>query len=136
MHYSTLACHAFTLFAISNAYPIHRWNRTLSDDSLSVNHERSQPRQAAPSIPTLVPAMKLLPSFFRPTTSSTSVPSGTSASGGPRKYVVAHHMVGNTYPYKPQDWADDIALAHTFGIDGFALNIGKEEWEPARVSDA
>jgi glucan endo-1,3-alpha-glucosidase len=45
-------------------------------------------------------------------------------------------MVGNTFPYTRKDWADDIALAHASGIDGFALNIGKEVWEPSRVSDA
>ncbi|KAG5639210.1 hypothetical protein H0H81_005689 [Sphagnurus paluster] len=52
------------------------------------------------------------------------------------KYVVAHHMVGNTFPYTQQDWADDIALAHASGIDGFALNMGIDEWQPDRVSDA
>jgi glucan endo-1,3-alpha-glucosidase len=45
-------------------------------------------------------------------------------------------MVGNTFPYKLKDWADDIALAHVSGIDGFALNIGKDDWQPARVADA
>jgi glucan endo-1,3-alpha-glucosidase len=57
-------------------------------------------------------------------------------SDGSRKYVVAHHMVGNTFPYTPQDWADDIALAHASGIDGFALNMGTDNWQPARVADA
>jgi len=55
---------------------------------------------------------------------------------GSRKYVVAHHMVGNTFPYKLQDWADDITLAHASGIDGFALNMGTDDWQPARVADA
>lgn len=45
-------------------------------------------------------------------------------------------MVGNTFPYTLQDWADDITLAHASGIDGFALNMGSDDWEPARVSDA
>lgn len=45
-------------------------------------------------------------------------------------------MVGNTFPYVLQDWADDIALAHAAGIDGFALNVGRDEWQPARVNDA
>ncbi|KAF5382553.1 hypothetical protein D9615_002844 [Tricholomella constricta] len=54
----------------------------------------------------------------------------------PRKYVVAHHMVGNTYPYEFQDWVDDIALAHASGLDGFALNMGRDEWQLERVSDA
>ncbi|KAG6837624.1 hypothetical protein H0H93_006145 [Arthromyces matolae] len=52
------------------------------------------------------------------------------------KYVVAHHMIGNTYPYTTQDWTDDIALASASGIDGFALNMGSDAWQPDRVSDA
>ena len=57
-------------------------------------------------------------------------------SDGSRKYVVAHHMVGNTFPYTPQDWADDITLAHASGIDGFALNMGTDDWQPAQVANA
>lgn len=45
-------------------------------------------------------------------------------------------MVGNTFPYTLQDWKDDIALAHQSGIDGFALNMGRDDWQPARVNDA
>ncbi|KAG5648432.1 hypothetical protein DXG03_005006 [Asterophora parasitica] len=45
-------------------------------------------------------------------------------------------MVGNTYPYKLKDWKDDIVLAHASGIDGFALNMGRDEWQPSRVADA
>ncbi|KAF5332416.1 hypothetical protein D9758_015114 [Tetrapyrgos nigripes] len=52
------------------------------------------------------------------------------------KYVVAHHMVGNTFPYTIQDWPDDISLASKHNIDGFALNIGSDPWEPDRVADA
>ncbi|KAG6906620.1 hypothetical protein DXG01_012938 [Tephrocybe rancida] len=52
------------------------------------------------------------------------------------KYVVAHHMVGNTYPYTLQDWFEDVSLAHASGIDGFALNMGSDEWQPDRVADA
>ena len=52
------------------------------------------------------------------------------------KYVVAHHMVGNTYPYTSNDWLEDIIQAHGAGIDGFALNMGTDVWQPARVADA
>ncbi|TFK74888.1 hypothetical protein BDN72DRAFT_759041 [Pluteus cervinus] len=45
-------------------------------------------------------------------------------------------MVGNTFPYVLKDWSDDIALAHASGIDGFALNMGIDDWQPARVADA
>lgn len=68
---------------------------------------------------------------------STPQPSQPPAdNSGAQKYVVAHHIIGNTFPYTIQDWADDIALAHASGIDGFALNMGSDDWEPARVADA
>ncbi|KAF9646184.1 glycoside hydrolase family 71 protein [Thelephora ganbajun] len=44
-------------------------------------------------------------------------------------------MVGNTYPYVVQDWVDDIRLAHASGFDGFALNVGPEDWQVDRVHD-
>ncbi|KDQ62413.1 glycoside hydrolase family 71 protein [Jaapia argillacea MUCL 33604] len=72
-------------------------------------------------------------------TTSTSTPSATPSpppSSGSPKYVVAHHMVGNTFPYTLSNWAADIALAHSSGIDGFALNVGSDSWQPARVADA
>ncbi|KAJ3936742.1 MAG: glycoside hydrolase [Lentinula lateritia] len=52
-----------------------------------------------------------------------------------KKYVFAHFMVGNTFPYTEKDWLDDIKLAHEHNIDGFALNIGREKWQIDRVSD-
>ncbi|KAF4573215.1 hypothetical protein EYR36_007725 [Pleurotus pulmonarius] len=52
------------------------------------------------------------------------------------KLVVAHFMVGNTYPYTVDEWAADIALAHSKGIDGFVLNVGGGDWQPLRVADA
>lgn len=59
-------------------------------------------------------------------------PSNTTTT----KFVVAHHIVGNTYPYTVSNWASDIALASAHGIDGFALNIGPDSWQSARVADA
>ncbi|KZT03908.1 glycoside hydrolase family 71 protein [Laetiporus sulphureus 93-53] len=52
-----------------------------------------------------------------------------------KKWVVAHFMVGNTYPYTLGDWIEDIQLASHHGIDGFALNVGREDWQKARVTD-
>ncbi|VDC00768.1 unnamed protein product [Peniophora sp. CBMAI 1063] len=66
---------------------------------------------------------------------STSSPSNTTDASRP-KLVIAHHMVGNTYPYTKSDWASDIALASSAGIDAFALNVGTDEWQPDRVKDA
>ncbi|KAH9936318.1 glycoside hydrolase [Fomitopsis serialis] len=40
------------------------------------------------------------------------------------KLVVAHVIVGNTYPYTIDNWTSDIQLASDNGIDGFALNVG------------
>ncbi|KAI0366749.1 glycoside hydrolase family 71 protein [Pilatotrama ljubarskyi] len=43
-------------------------------------------------------------------------------------------MVGNTFPYTLEDWQDDIELASSHGIDGFALNVGIEPWQKDSVS--
>ena len=50
--------------------------------------------------------------------------------------VVAHFMVGNTYPYTVSNWANDIALASSKGLDAFVLNLGSDVWQPARIADA
>lgn len=55
---------------------------------------------------------------------------------GNQKYVVAHMMVGNTYPYTQDDWEADIRQAHGSGIDGFALNIGTDPWQSSQVASA
>ncbi|PPR02844.1 hypothetical protein CVT24_002322 [Panaeolus cyanescens] len=68
--------------------------------------------------------------------SSASAPAQTTMSNTSGKYVVAHHMVGNTYPYTLNDWAEDVTLATAAGIDGFALNTGRDVWEPERIADA
>ncbi|TEB38068.1 glycoside hydrolase [Coprinellus micaceus] len=44
-------------------------------------------------------------------------------------------MVGNTYPYSVDDWLDDIKLAASYLIDGFVLNVGREDWQRDRVAD-
>ena len=69
------------------------------------------------------------------TPSNNNTSTSTSANGQP-KLVIAHHMVGNTYPYTKSDWANDIALASSAGIDAFALNVGSDPWQPDRVKDA
>lgn len=50
------------------------------------------------------------------------------------KYVFAHFMIGNTYPYHPDAFRKDICDAISTGIDGFALNLGQNEWTQARVA--
>ncbi|KAL5523926.1 hypothetical protein ACEPAG_8099 [Sanghuangporus baumii] len=59
-----------------------------------------------------------------------------AGNGTDQKYVFAHHMVGNTYPYTVDDWKDDIALASAHGIDAFALNIGSDSWQSNQVKNA
>ena len=91
--------------------------------------------------PSQIPAPATASSSVFPTLSSATgsipqpsqIPAATNES---QKYVVAHHMVGNTFPYTRDDWAADIALAPASGIRGFALNMGSDSWEPARVADA
>jgi len=60
-----------------------------------------------------------------------AVPKATNS-----KTLFAHHMVGNTYSYTPAVWADDMSMARGAGIDGFALNYGRDYWQPARLDDA
>lgn len=50
--------------------------------------------------------------------------------------VIAHFIVGNADPYTVSTWASDISLASSKGIDAFALNLGSDNWEPARIADA
>src|SRR5262245_24109306 len=50
-----------------------------------------------------------------------------------KKYVFAHFMVGNTYPYQPSNFETDISDAIATGIDGFALNIGQDDWTESRI---
>ncbi|KAJ7849581.1 glycoside hydrolase family 71 protein [Mycena leptocephala] len=45
-------------------------------------------------------------------------------------------MVGNANPYTVQNWASDIALASSKGLDGFVLNLGSDSWQPDKVADA
>ncbi|KAG8695099.1 hypothetical protein FRC11_001737 [Ceratobasidium sp. 423] len=52
------------------------------------------------------------------------------------KAVFAHVIVGNTYNYTPDQWASDIVLAASKAIDVFTMNVGKDDWQPARVLDA
>jgi hypothetical protein len=106
----------FTSFIFSNALPLGQ-----------VLPSRGMPdrRQIASPNATIAPS----------SIDSSSVGTSNNSSSA-QKYVVAHHMVGNTFPYTVADWLNDITLAHSFGIDGFALNVGSDSWQPQRVADA
>ncbi len=55
---------------------------------------------------------------------------------GVPKLVVAHHIVGLTASYTIDEWATDISLAQSSGIDGFALNIGMDDYTSQQVENA
>lgn len=38
--------------------------------------------------------------------------------------------------YTLADWTEDIALASSHGVDGFALNVGSNPWQPKQVAAA
>jgi len=81
---------------------------------------------------TISPSASASPSATTAPASTASVVSPTTgnppAAGGEHQ-VWAHHMVGNTYSYSRADWVTDIKAAQAAGIDGFALNVGTEQWQ-------
>ena len=60
----------------------------------------------------------------------------TRRAEDPSKLVVAHHIIGYTYPYNLSTWESDIELAYQSGLDGFALNVGSDSWEEDQVASA
>nr|XP_018262177.1 uncharacterized protein I303_05193 [Kwoniella dejecticola CBS 10117]OBR84335.1 hypothetical protein I303_05193 [Kwoniella dejecticola CBS 10117] len=56
-------------------------------------------------------------------------------SGGSKsdKKVFAHFMIGIVYGYTLESWLEDIALAKSKGIDGFALNIGLDHYSQTQL---
>lgn len=47
--------------------------------------------------------------------------------------VFAHFMFANTYSMSTDDYAGQIRRAQQSGIDGFAINIGPDDWIPGKV---
>ncbi|KAI0600987.1 glycoside hydrolase family 71 protein [Biscogniauxia sp. FL1348] len=66
---------------------------------------------------------KLLPIALAALASSTAIPRQAS---GDRK-VFAHYLVGLTSGQEASQWQKDISEAQSAGIDGFALNIGRDD---------
>ncbi|KAJ7289549.1 glycoside hydrolase family 71 protein [Mycena rebaudengoi] len=52
------------------------------------------------------------------------------------KYVFAHFIVGIVASYVQSDWEADMNLAKAIGIDGFALNIGKDTYNDQQLGFA
>ncbi|TFY60490.1 hypothetical protein EVJ58_g5112 [Rhodofomes roseus] len=75
-----------------------------------------------------------VPSPFRHASKASALKAAKRDDSG--KLVVAHVLVGNVYPYTIDNWTSDIQLAYDNGIDGFALNVGSDSWQPDRVADA
>lgn len=48
----------------------------------------------------------------------------------------AHFMLGNTYPYTASDFDPEVKLAAEQGIDGFALNLGSNDWQERNIPNA
>lgn len=68
----------------------------------------------------------------KPSTVSPVQPSGVNAD----KKVFAHFMVGFAYPTDENFFNAQIKNAKSAGIDGFALNVGIDDWQPDRVGKA
>ena len=143
MLFSTIIFCFLTLFSIASAavIPIRRINTHLRSHNEIRRHARFVAERDTSTSSTQTLTATSSPSPSASSTSSTSEPSAQPSqppvdADGSRKYVVAHHMVGNTFPFKLEDWVQDITLAHASGIDGFALNMGRDDWQPDRVNDA
>jgi hypothetical protein len=67
-------------------------------------------------------------------TSSAATSTGTAAASSGTAKVFAHYMVGNTYGQTTTKWTTDITAAKNVGIDGFALNIGTDDYTDAQLA--
>jgi glucan endo-1,3-alpha-glucosidase len=97
------------------------------------------------STPTGSIRLKIVGSFAYPLTTQviggTTNPTTTASPGQPSgsnsgKKVFAHYMVGFAYPSDQNFFDGQIKKAKSAGIDGFALNVGIDEWQPDRVAKA
>lgn len=52
------------------------------------------------------------------------------------KYVFAHFIVGIVASYTQDDWTNDMTLAQSIGIDGFALDIGMDSYNDQQLGYA
>jgi glucan endo-1,3-alpha-glucosidase len=96
------------------------------------------------STPTGSIRLKIVGSFAYPLTSEVigTSPTPTTAAPGPSpgtstgKKVFAHYMVGFAYPSDQSFFDGQIKKAKAAGIDGFAMNVGIDDWQPDRVAKA
>ncbi|KAF9013289.1 glycosyl hydrolase family 71-domain-containing protein [Cyathus striatus] len=161
MHPSTVVLYLFAFLTVVNAYaiPIKRIKiQSTEISALHRRHARFFKRDPQPS-----PSVQVVTQYL--TMTMTSVPSSTasvqstSSSAAPASSASAASCLFLHPPPPPQlhpvyigfllrhlhrfqliafssGGRDDITLAHASGIDGFALNSGTDDWQPARVADA
>jgi glucan endo-1,3-alpha-glucosidase len=96
------------------------------------------PYSDSPDTVTTPPIVEPIPSGPPPApspTSSAPIVKVTPMKPGPEngKLVFAHFMVGVVSTYTYTDWKYDITMAKSYGIDGFALNIGKDPYTDAQL---
>src|SRR5271154_5267292 len=94
-----------TILTLTYALPLRQTLRGAD----SVRRHKAMKRDASSSVGPTTTSTVPVPSQ---SASSSASPVPTSSSSTP-KFVFAHHMVGNTFPYTVDDWTDDINLAHS-----------------------
>ncbi|KAJ9121473.1 hypothetical protein QFC22_002089 [Naganishia vaughanmartiniae] len=141
----SMACAGDAKSVCGDAYRLNIWRLSGVTTSAPVPSSTTRSASAAPALTTKVTttAKVSTTSVTKTTTTTSSAATSTPtvgstciASDSREKKVWAHHIVGNTYPYTPDDWKRDIQMAQANGIDGFALNFGLDPWQPAQIADA
>ncbi|KAG0703796.1 glycoside hydrolase family 71 protein [Suillus ampliporus] len=127
---------ALSFIALSHASPLKIVpSSDINHSNIQLSRDSAVP---APALNSSGPSssMTLISSVSATATTTSQAPTGTSSPSVSPKYVIAHFMVGNAYPFTVDNWLADIFLAHSSGIDGFALNVGVDDWQPSQVANA
>ncbi|KAF8685415.1 Glycoside Hydrolase [Rhizoctonia solani] len=83
---------------------------------------------------TMIPQLSAL--LLAGALSVVALPTESLSKRADPKAVFAHVIVGNTYNYNIDKWKSDVLLASSKAIDAFTMNVGRDDWQPARVKDA
>lgn len=67
---------------------------------------------------------------------SASAPALPPVTGTSDKRVFAHYMVGIVSQFAQSDWEKEMSTAKAHGIDGFALNIGTDDYTQKQLDNA
>jgi hypothetical protein len=101
-------------------------SQTTSLPSSSVSIATPSSTSTADSATSPLPTLSLPPSLATNPNNSSSHP----------RLVFAHFMVGIVSTYQPSNWERDMNLAKSYGIDGFALNVGKDSYTESQLKMA